>query len=254
MHEIITDIFSKISPDEQIISIEVFSKPTTNHTYIVNFRHSKYFCRIPNNKTTEIVDFQLEKNNLLETVKYGFAIEPIYIDDKGIIVKPFIENAEIVNLDSNFIRKAANLLSKFHKSNIAFENRIDCFRAFDKYFGMLEDQKKFEKLKLEISNIETEYNTLPLSLAPCHNDLNLGNFLQCTQELFLIDLEYAGQNDPAWDIAYLFYYAGFNESQRAEFLQAYDNNCYSDELWVRKIEMLTLLVEGVVMVWREVVK
>ncbi|WP_018651223.1 LPS biosynthesis choline kinase [Actinobacillus capsulatus] len=63
----------------------------------------------------------------------------------------------------------------------------------------------------------------PFTLAICHHDLHLGNFIEKNDRLYLIDWEYSAVSDPALEIAMLFSANAqiLNEQQQAEFLRLY---------------------------------
>ncbi|WGE45742.1 phosphotransferase family protein [Actinobacillus equuli] len=63
----------------------------------------------------------------------------------------------------------------------------------------------------------------PFTLAICHHDLHLGNFIEKNGRLYLIDWEYSAVSDPALEIAMLFSANAqiLNEQQQAAFLRLY---------------------------------
>ena len=69
----------------------------------------------------------------------------------------------------------------------------------------------------------------------CHNDLTAGNFLFTPQKLFLIDWEYAGMNDPLFDVvSFLNENDLYNSKYKKIFLEAYFSN---NEIPWEKIEI-----------------
>jgi thiamine kinase-like enzyme len=61
----------------------------------------------------------------------------------------------------------------------------------------------------------------PAPLAPCHNDPLAENFLDAAERMYLVDWEYAGMNDPMWDLGDLSVEAGFGPDQDEALLRAY---------------------------------
>ncbi|WGE31218.1 phosphotransferase family protein [Actinobacillus genomosp. 2] len=63
----------------------------------------------------------------------------------------------------------------------------------------------------------------PFTLAICHHDLHLGNFIEKNDRLYLIDWEYSAVSDPALEIAMLFSANAkiLNEQQQTKFLRLY---------------------------------
>jgi len=61
----------------------------------------------------------------------------------------------------------------------------------------------------------------PTPLAPCHCDPLCENFLDDGKNMWIVDWEYSGMNDPLWDLGDLSVEAGMNEAQENEMLEAY---------------------------------
>jgi thiamine kinase-like enzyme len=57
---------------------------------------------------------------------------------------------------------------------------------------------------------------------PCNNDLLAGNFIDDGTKLWLIDYEYAGNNDPCFELGNLWSEANLTADQLEELLEAYD--------------------------------
>ena len=60
-----------------------------------------------------------------------------------------------------------------------------------------------------------------MPLVPSHCDPVPENILDNGTRLFLIDWEYAGMNDPAWDLAYLALEGGLGPDDESAMLAAY---------------------------------
>ena len=60
-----------------------------------------------------------------------------------------------------------------------------------------------------------------MPLAPCHCDPLCENFLDTGEPMYIIDYEYAGNNDPMWDLGDLSVEGGFGAEQDAALLAAY---------------------------------
>ncbi len=60
-----------------------------------------------------------------------------------------------------------------------------------------------------------------MPLAPCHNDPWPGNLLDTGRNIYIIDWEYSGMNDPLWDLGDLSVEAGFAPEQDMAMMEAY---------------------------------
>ena len=61
----------------------------------------------------------------------------------------------------------------------------------------------------------------PVPLRPCHCDPLCENFLDTGTRMFIIDYEYAGNNDPMWDLGDLSVEGQFGQAQDEALLRAY---------------------------------
>src|SRR5438093_1430295 len=78
--------------------------------------------------------------------------------------------------------------------------------------GLAEGQKEAERVRAAL-------NERPAALRPCHCDPLAENFLDTGTRIFIIDWEYAGNNDPMWDLGDVSVEAGFGPDQDAALLQ-----------------------------------
>ncbi|MEO7370727.1 MAG: phosphotransferase, partial [Ilumatobacteraceae bacterium] len=61
----------------------------------------------------------------------------------------------------------------------------------------------------------------PVRLVACHCDPLCENFLDTGTRMLIIDYEYAGNNDPMWDLGDLSVEGGFDRAQDDALLRAY---------------------------------
>jgi thiamine kinase-like enzyme len=61
----------------------------------------------------------------------------------------------------------------------------------------------------------------PAPLVPCHCDPLCENFLDDGKRMWIVDWEYAGMNDPMWDLGDLSVEGAFTAAQDMELLTAY---------------------------------
>ena len=92
-------------------------------------------------------------------------------------------------------------------------NDFNGFTELRKYEHTLEEigiSVQDKDALLIVPKLQARINELGVSLAPCHNDLVAENFIKDDSgNLYLIDWEYSGMNDPHWDIAALFLESSF---------------------------------------------
>jgi thiamine kinase-like enzyme len=69
--------------------------------------------------------------------------------------------------------------------------------------------------------VRAALNARPAALRPCHCDPLAENFLDTGARIFIIDWEYAGNNDPMWDLGDVSVEASFGAEQDTALVEAY---------------------------------
>ena len=130
----------------------------------------------------------------------------------------------------------AELLYKLHTSGVDTEvpfDVIDMAESYEKFIcengGTLYDD--YAEVKAYINEVKKTY--LPgVVKAPCHNDPLCENWiLQDDERMYLIDWEYAGMNDPMWDLADVSIEANYTHEMDELLLKSYFGGEVSEEQW-----------------------
>jgi thiamine kinase-like enzyme len=69
--------------------------------------------------------------------------------------------------------------------------------------------------------VEQAMNVSPLATVPCNNDLLAENYIDDGKQLWLIDYEYSGNNDPTFELGNTCQEMQFNDDQIAEVCAVY---------------------------------
>jgi len=72
-----------------------------------------------------------------------------------------------------------------------------------------------------VNRIEQAMNAKPLATVPCNNDLLAENYIDDGKQLWLIDYEYSGNNDPTFELGNTCQEMQFSDSQIEEVCAAY---------------------------------
>lgn len=85
-------------------------------------------------------------------------------------------------------------------------------------------------IKPDTSEVVDAFQTIgrfPVMRTLCHNDLNPRNVLWQDGRVWLIDFEYAGLNDPCFDLAAVSVEFGLSEGEERAWMEAY----WGEEMW-----------------------
>ena len=108
----------------------------------------------------------------------------------------------------------------------AFRDHFDMFRLSERYLDVVDERDiaipaGYREHLDRLPRIEAALDRHPLALAPCHNDLLAENFLDDGTRLWIVDFEYSGMNDPAFELGNTAQEQGFDDAQVAELCAAY---------------------------------
>src|SRR5690606_41555111 len=73
----------------------------------------------------------------------------------------------------------------------------------------------------EAAEVRAALAAHPARRVPCHCDPLCENFLDTGSRMWIVDWEYAGNNDPMWDLGDVSVEAGFGPDQDAALMAAY---------------------------------
>lgn len=233
----------------------------TNKNYLVTINNKQYVLRIAGAGTINIINRYSEKINAKEVSKIGVDKELIYFNEEtGIKISEYIEKAETLNPETSKkkinLLLTSNLLKRLHTSNVKFENRFNVFDEIKKYENLIRNKDKiYKKYKdyLEnrkyIFNLEKILKKNGMIIVACHNDTVPENFIKNDKnEMFLIDWEYSGMNDPMWDLAAHSLESNFNEKEEKIFLENYfEKNIKKED--ILRIECYKILQDFLWSIW-----
>jgi thiamine kinase-like enzyme len=124
------------------------------------------------------------------------------------------------------VERAARAFRRMHDGAEPFAGRFDVFAKIDEYLALLRRNRAripdgYDELQRTAEGARQALAERPAPLAPCHNDPLAENFLDTGQRMVIVDWEYAGMNDPMWDLGDLSVEAEFGPAQDAALLGAY---------------------------------
>ena len=210
----------------------------TNRNYKLNRGGNAVVLRLPGWGTARFIDRSSERANQEVAALAGFTPQSIYFNDRtGVKITRFFPEAKA--LDAREARlpqwrdEVALLLGRFHSSGLVFAKRFDGFAMAKTYERIAAGRlarfyRNFAKVKARVMALEGPLAAISAVPVACHNDLVPENILRTASGLTLIDWEYSGMNDPAWDLASFFIESGFGPDDEAAFLSAYRGQAASE--------------------------
>ena len=177
-----------------------------NEAYILECQKGKFVFYIPTKQANEMVDRTLEKETQDIAEEIGVTRETIYFDTKsGIKISKYIEGDSLNHVNEFDPNKVAELLFKLHSSKKKAKVNYNPFKKVEAY---RQEALKYEpELNITFEDIydmvkHHEDELMANELVLCHNDSQRSNIIvDKNNNYWLIDYEFAMNNDPIYDIA-----------------------------------------------------
>lgn len=219
--------------EHEITNIEILKKGMTNHSVLFELRGQKFILRIPGEGTTQLINRKNEANVYSKIQNRGICDKIAYIDSEtGYKVSHYIENARVCNPKNDFdLQQCMHKLHTLHDANISVEHEFDIFEQISFYENLWGNfssiYKDYAKTKEQVFSLKHYIDKYVTQKCLTHIDAIPDNFLFTeTGELYLIDWEYAGMQDPHVDIAMFCIYACYNRQEVDHLIDLYfENSC-----------------------------
>ena len=181
--------------NEKPKSYEYIEHGLTNDNYIVTLSDDrKVVLRIPRKSNEGLFDYQHEAKVLK-------IVEPLNLEPKllyynkltGVKCSEYIENTALY--EAQYIERAASLIKTLHSHKLKSNKTFNIKETFNEY------KSRIQKPLYDTSFAHHYIDDLVIeNTILCHNDLVQGNLLFSDDKDYLIDYEYAQDNDPFFDI------------------------------------------------------
>lgn len=217
----------------------------TNLVYRVDHEDKRYLLRLPGKGTETFIDRKVEAHNAQLAAQVGVSAHIHYFDSTtGLMLAEFLEGETMTA--NNFRQRkgaparAGSILKKLHGSGAVFQFRFELFSMIDEYLGTLGKlnatlPKGYHETVKQAQPIRAALDRHPGVLAPCHCDPLVENFIDTGEQMWMVDWEYSGMNDPLWDLGDLSVEAGFSDAQDAEMLATYCGGDITDRIEARMV-------------------
>ncbi len=202
----------------------------TNTNYRVDIDGVAHFVRIPGAATDLLaVDRGNELHNTQAAAVAGVSPRVLHaIPAWDVFVLAWLDatTMSIASLGApGMPTRIAATLRQLH-AGPAFRDTFDMFRLSERYLALVDERDipipaGYRDHRTLLPRIEAALGRHPLAPVPCHNDLLAENYLDDGTRLWIVDFEYSGMNDPAFELGNTAQEQGFDDDQVAELCAAY---------------------------------
>lgn len=230
------------------LSIRPIHGGITNRNFVVTTPHGEFVVRLPGERTELLgIDRSHEAEAARRAAEIGIA--PAVIGELpgiGTLIVEYVDGVHLgVDEVTERLDQVVDVVLAFHASGplpSAFPvHRVVEWHARDATAHGISSPPAYERLHRVSRRIERAFAVAPDPLVPCHNDLLPGNLLFPASATdgtggdgaggagssdrhgrpWLLDFEYAGMNDPSFDLANLSVNIGLSHDADEELIRAY---------------------------------
>ena len=212
------------------VTAERIQAGLTNTNYRVDVDGTAHFVRIPGAETDLLaVDRGNEIHNTRAAARSGVSPQVLYtVPEWDVFVLEWLD-ATTMSVEGlrapGMPARIAETLRRLH-AGPPFRDDFDMVRLSERYLALVDERaiaipagyrEHFDR----IPRIEAALARHPLPVVPCHNDLLAENYLDDGTTLWLVDFEYSGMNDPAFELGDTALELSYDDAQVVELCAGY---------------------------------
>ena len=176
------------------------------------------------------IDRRAEHENSRAAANAGVGAPVLeFREDPCLLVIGFLEGHTFTDDDlrhGGHLARVADACRQLH-SGERFVSDFDMFEVQKNYLGIVQEHgfrlhERYLEFADKAEQIQHVLTARPTKTVPCNNDLLAGNFIDDGTKLWLIDYEYAGNNDACFELGNIWSEAGLTPEQLGELMEAYD--------------------------------
>ena len=212
------------------VSIQPLSGGLTNSNYRIEVDGIPFFVRVPGESTELLaVNRENEYHNSKAAAQAGVGPKVLYhLPEFNVMVLEFLNgktmSKESLN-ESGMPTRMAQAIRKLH-AGPRFLTDFNMFRLTEYYLQICAEREihipdGYQERIGTVARIEKAMAVNPLATVPCNNDLLAENYIDDGKQLWLIDYEYSGNNDPTFELGNTCQEMQFDEARIREVCAAY---------------------------------
>ena len=245
---IIEEVVTKI-PDwaGKKVSITPLSGGLTNSNFKVEVEATPYFVRVPG-ASTELLAVNRENEYHNSKAAYEAGVGPKvlhHLPEYSVMVLEFLNGKTMSRDMLNEAGMPTRMAQAIKKLNAGPRFLLDfnMFRLTEYYLQICKEHEiktpdgYLERMPI-VEQIEKAMSVNPIPTVPCNNDLLAENYIDDGKQLWLIDYEYSGNNDPTFELGNTCQEMQFNDEQINEICVAYFGDAAADKIARMKLNMI----------------
>ncbi|MFD1539917.1 choline kinase family protein [Nonomuraea guangzhouensis] len=211
-------------------SVEELPGGLTNHNYKVTVPGGAYVVRVSASEGSLLaIDRDVEHSCSLAAARIGVGA-PVhgYLPELGVLIVGFLPGRTFTEADLREpanLRRLAEVCGRLH-AGPRFARDFDMFEVQRGYLEIVRARgyrlpAKYLDFMPDVERIRKCLDIRDVGRVPCHNDLLPGNIIDDGGRLWLIDYEYAGNNDPCFELGNIWSESNLSLDLLEELVTAY---------------------------------
>ncbi len=229
------------------VSVVPLSGGLTNSNFKVEVDGAPYFVRVPG-ASTELLAVNRDNEYQNSKAAHEAGVGPkvlFHLPEYNVMVLEFLDGKTMSKDSLNEAGMPTRMAQAIKKLNQGPRFLLDfnMFRLTEYYLSLCKERDiKIPDGYLDkvptVEQIEKAMLVNPLPSVPCNNDLLAENYIDDGKQLWLIDYEYSGNNDPTFELGNTCQEMQFNDEQIAEVCAAYFGAATPDKIARMKLNMI----------------
>ncbi len=219
----------------------------TNANYLVIADGERAVVRIPGADSGILaIDRVNEIHNTKAAATTGIGAPVLEaLPELGVMVLEYIDGVTMSNATlaaTGMPERIASSLRRLH-AGPRFLRDFDMFRLTDHYLAVVDERAievpvGYRDHLTALPEIERALQAHPVATVPCHNDLLAENYLDDGHLLRIVDYEYSGNNDPAFELGNTCQELGWDDERIEAICAAYYGEATEARLARLKLQMI----------------
>jgi len=224
------DRLIKLIPEWQgeLIKVHPINSGITNINFEVTVGKKIFFLSMPySNSKLLNIDYGNKYYNNKICGEINISPRVIhFIESENLLVTEFIKSKAsslAIFQSSKKIEQLVKNIKLLHNAN-PFLRNFNMLSQISYYQNILKKEYVPKKLFKYVNTIKTLKQKLYLpndKLVPCHNDLLAENIINKDNQIFIVDFDYSGNNDPCFELGNLSVEMEYNDEQINKLVRAY---------------------------------
>ena len=212
----------------KLIKVNPINSGITNINFEVIVGKKSFFLSMPSSNS-ELLNIDYGNKYYNNKICGEINISPRvthFIESENLLVTEFIKSKAsslTIFQSSKEIEQLVKNIKLLHNAN-PFLRNFNMLSQISYYQNILKKDYLPKKLFKYVNNIKTLKKKLYLpndKLVPCHNDLLAENIINKDNQIFIVDFDYSGNNDPCFELGNLSVEMEYDDEQINKLVRSY---------------------------------